>query len=133
MHLIAIHPEAVFQALADSIRIRMLRLLAVSGEESCLCEFVDTLQQPQYKLSRHLQVLRQAGLLTAEKDGRFVYHRLVVEPAYLQSVHAALRALPDPDRVFRQDLKRFRGRMRLREGGRCRIGIQTAELVAGAG
>jgi ArsR family transcriptional regulator len=133
MHLVAIHPETVFQALADSIRIRMLRLLAVSGEESCLCEFVDTLQEPQYKLSRHLQVLRQAGLLTAEREGRFVYHRLVVEPAYLSPLHATLRALPDPDRVFAQDMKRFRGRMRLRIGGRCRIGTKTAELAAGAG
>lgn len=37
-----------------------------------------------------------------------------------------------PDRVFKDDLKRFRARMRLREGGRCRVGIQTPELAAGA-
>ena len=54
-----------------------MRLLAMTGEETCLCELVDSLLEPQYKLSRHLKIIRQAGLLTAEKEGRWVYHRLV--------------------------------------------------------
>jgi ArsR family transcriptional regulator len=41
-----------------------------------------------------------------------------------------LRALPDVGGLFAQDLHRFRERMCLREGGRCRIGIQTASLAA---
>ena len=64
MHLITVKPEEVFQALADRTRIRIMRLLVDTGEEICLCELVDSLQELQYKLSRHLKTLRQAGLLT---------------------------------------------------------------------
>lgn len=129
MHVVDIQPEVVFQALADPTRIRVLRVLAASREEACLCELVDSLLEPQYKLSRHLKVLRQVGLLAAEKDGRFVYHQLVLRHAHLKTLYAAIRALPDSGDTFAADLRRFRARMRLRESGRCRIGIQTASLA----
>jgi ArsR family transcriptional regulator len=130
VHVVSIQPEFVFQALADPTRIRVLRVLGATREEVCLCELVDSLLEPQYKLSRHLKVLRQVGLLTAEKDGRFVYHRLVMRHGHLKRLYATIRALPDSDGTFAQDLRRFRERMRLRESGRCRIGIQTPSLVA---
>lgn len=131
MHSVNIKPSEIFQALADPTRIRIVRLLAETGEEACLCELVDSILEPQYKLSRHIKVLRQAGLLTAEKDGRWVYHRLVEGIPYLDRIHDALRVLPDVDGSFARDLENFRGRICLREAGRCRIGIQTPELAAG--
>lgn len=108
-----------------------MRLLTIAGEETCLCELVDSLLEPQYKLSRHLKILRQAGLLTAEKEGRWVYHRLVRGIRFLEPLYQMLEALPDNDGVFAADLARFRERMCLREGGRCRVGIQNPELAAG--
>ena len=132
MHLINIQPQDLFQALADPTRIRIMHLLAMTGEEACLCELVDSLLEPQYKLSRHLKILRQAGLLTAEKEGRWVYHRLVHGIRYLEPLYQMLEALPDSDGVFAADLARFRERMCLREGGRCRVGIQNPELAVGA-
>jgi len=131
MHSVNIKPSEVFQALADPTRIRIVRLLAETREEACLCELVDSLQEPQYKLSRHIKMLRQAGLLTTEKEGRWVYHRLVEGIPYLDRVHEALKALPDVDGLFARDLENFRRRMSRREAGRCRIGIQTPELAAG--
>lgn len=129
MHVVSIPPQFVFQALADGTRIRIVRVLAAGREEACLCELVDSLLEPQYKLSRHLKVLRQVGVLAAEKDGRFVYHKLVSQHAHLKRLYAAIRALPDSEGVFAADLRRFTQRMRLRQSGRCRIGIQTASLV----
>ena len=131
MHIVNIEPELVFQALADPTRIRILRILASDREEACLCELVDSLLEPQYKLSRHIKILRQAGLLSADRDGRFVYHRLVTRPAHLQALFAVICSLPDTGGAFAADLRRFKGRMRLRESGRCRIGIQTASLAGG--
>ncbi|TAL91648.1 MAG: ArsR family transcriptional regulator [Rhodanobacter sp.] len=125
MHSVAVKPEDVFQALADPTRVRVVRLLASTGEESCLCELVDSLLEPQYKLSRHVKILRQAGLLSVEKSGRWVYHRLVTDVPCLLHLYEMVRALPDREREFAQDLKRFKARMCLREGGRCRLGIQT--------
>lgn len=133
MHVVNITPAELLQALAEPTRIRIVRLLAVTREEACLCELVDALLEPQYKLSRHLKILKQSGLLTVEKDGRWVYHRLVKGRTYLRYLYAAIRALPDAEAIFAADVERFRERMYLREAGRCRVGIQRAEFaVAGS-
>ena len=129
MHLVNIDPAELFQALAEPTRIRIVRLLATTKEEACLCELVDSLLEPQYKLSRHLKILKQSGFLTTQKDGRWVYHRLVKGHTYLTHIYAAIRALPDREGTFVSDLERFQGRMCLRESGRCRVGIQTAEFA----
>jgi len=129
MHLITVKCEEVFQALADATRIRIVRLLADTGEEICLCELVEILQEPQYKLSRHLKTLRQAGLLTAIKDGRWLYHRLVTDSPTMEHLSDLIRSIPDEDDVFSGDLARFRERIGLRADGRCRVGIQTSDLA----
>lgn len=112
-------------------RVFAIRLLATTGEEICLCEFVDSLGEPEYNLSRHLRLLRQAGLVSVTKEGRWVYHRLVTEPTYLVSLWELVKALPDPTKAFLTDAKRFRMRMKLREDGRCRVGIQTSKRAVG--
>ena len=132
MQLIAIQPETLFQALADQTRLRIIRLMVASGEEACLCELVDSLVEPAYKLSRHLKILRQAGLLTSQKDGRWVYHRLVSKPHYLETLYATVTALPDLEQVYQADFVRFNERLCLREGGRCRVGILSDDLKAEA-
>ena len=132
MQLIKGPIETTFQALSDPTRLRVIRLLASTHEEACLCEFVDSLLEPQYKLSRHLKGLRQAGLLDAEKDGRWVYHRLVTGPDHLQSLFNIIATLPDPDGVYEADLERFRQRLCHREGGRCRVGVLTDALKSEA-
>ncbi len=133
MHSINIEPQEIFQALADGTRIRIARLLARTGEEACLCELVDCLLEPQSNVSRHLKIMRQAGLLSAVKDGRWVYHRLVRDMAHLERLYEMLKALPDSDSLFSKDLANFQNRMSLREDGRCRIGIQTLALAVEAG
>ncbi len=132
MQSLTIKAEDLFQALADPTRLRIVRLLATAQEEACLCELVDSLREPPYKLSRHLKILRQSGLLSAQKEGRWVYHRLVSQPAYLMKLVAVVCALPDPEKVFAADLARFGERMCLREDGRCRVGILSEELKAEA-
>lgn len=132
MHVITINPETLFQALSDNTRLRIIRLLATTNQEICLCELVDALLEPQYKLSRHLKVLRQAGLLTSQKEGRWVYHRLAEEPDYLQQLYATVRSLPDSNEVYSTDVKHFYDRMQFREDGRCRVGILSDDLKAEA-
>ncbi len=128
MQVINIQAEAIFQALADGTRLRIIRLMVVTDDESCLCELVDSLLEPSYKLSRHLKILRQAGLLSSKKEGRWVYHRLVIKPAHLEQLYATVQALPDSNKIYSEDLKRFRKRLCLRVDGRCQIGIQSEEF-----
>lgn len=128
MQLIEIPVEEAFRALSDSTRLRIVRLLSTTNEEACLCEFVDSLLEPQYKLSRHLKILRQAGLLDAEKEGRWVYHQLVSGTEHLETLYELIAALPDPGGDYAADHKRFEKRLAHRDAGRCRVGVLTKTL-----
>lgn len=120
MHVLNVPAEALFQALSDPTRIRILRLIADSKDEACLCEISDSLNEPEYKLSRHVKVLRQAGLLSAEKEGRWIYHSLVNSPN-LNALYKFIQSLPDSGKRYQLDLKRFNKRRKTRLEGRCRI------------
>ncbi len=126
MHRVAVQPPSYFQALSDPIRVRIVRLLADSGAEACLCDLSDSLEEPDYKLSRHVKVLRQSGILSAEKEGRWVYHKVIREIASLKHLYAAVRSLPDKEKVFAADLKRLKKRTEARETARCKAAAADA-------
>ena len=68
-------------------------------------------------------------MLSAEKSGRWIYHRLVTDHPYLVTLHKAVEELNDHDRVYASDLARFQERLCLRENnGRCCVGIQNQHL-----
>ena len=64
----------LFAALSDVTRVRILNALA--GGELCVCDIVELLELPQSTASRHLAVLRDEGLVAAERRGRFMHYRL---------------------------------------------------------
>jgi ArsR family transcriptional regulator len=66
----------LFKALSDSTRLRMLLLLLNNGE-LCVCDLMESLQIPQSTASRHLALLRNAGLVDGERNGTWMYYRLV--------------------------------------------------------
>jgi ArsR family transcriptional regulator len=66
---------ALFQALGDRTRLRLLNLLAAG--ELCVCYFVALLDEAQPKISRHLAYLRRSGLVAARRDGKWIHYRLV--------------------------------------------------------
>jgi len=68
--------QRVFKTLADPTRVRILRLL--EQEELIVGELMDILGMAQSRVSRHLAVLREAGLLSDRRDGTFVAYRLVL-------------------------------------------------------
>ena len=133
MQTITIEPRDFFQALSDQTRIRVIRLLVESKEEACLCELADSLDEPEYKLSRHIKILKQSGLLLTEKDGRWIYHRLNQGDRHLHSLFKFIRELPDSENIFEADSKRFEKRRLLRKGGRCRTEATTAETSSKRG
>ncbi len=70
--------ETLFQALADTTRLRILGLLLTG--EVCVCEIHGALRIPQPKASRHLAYLRRAGLVATRRDGLWVHYRLADAP-----------------------------------------------------
>jgi ArsR family transcriptional regulator len=67
--------QAFFEALADPIRRRILVLL-LEADERCVCDLHLTLDASQPKVSRHLAVLREVGLVLARRDGVWMRYRI---------------------------------------------------------
>jgi len=65
----------VFKAVGDPVRLRLFELLSLH-DEVCVCHLVDALQIPQSTISRHLGILRHAGLVDTRREGKWMYYRL---------------------------------------------------------
>lgn len=116
------------QSLVDPTRLRIIRLLAVTGKELCVCELVDALDVPQYNVSRHLSLLRKAGVLSERKEGRWVYYGLSPKPSpFIRHLLAAVRSIKED--AFEKDEHELTKRMKIREGGKCLKGIQKRHLM----
>ncbi|QNS08263.1 ArsR/SmtB family transcription factor [Streptomyces xanthii] len=74
----------MFKALGDPVRLRLFSLVAShEGGEACVCDISDVgVSQPT--VSHHLKKLKDAGLLTSERRGTWVYYR--VEPSVLAAM-----------------------------------------------
>lgn len=69
-----------FGVLADPARLRLLSLLASAEDgEVCVCELVEPLGRSQPTVSHHVKILADAGMITGDKRGRWVWYRVVPE------------------------------------------------------
>lgn len=82
---------AVLSALAEPTRLEALRLKA-EGSELCVCELTRKLGAPQSRMSRHMPVLRQAGLVLDRREAQWMRYRVSPElpPSLARLVEAAL-------------------------------------------
>lgn len=78
---------AVFAALSDPTRLRLLSLVAANGAV-CSCDLEEPLGRSQPTVSHHTKVLAEAGLLQGEKRGRWTWWRVV--PEQMASIRSAL-------------------------------------------
>ncbi len=77
-----------YAALADPVRLKLLSLIAASGE-LCSCDLVEPLAKSQPTVSHHTKILAEAGLITGDKRGRWVYWS--VQPTRADFVRRVLR------------------------------------------
>ena len=80
----------LFHALSDETRLQLLELLAEEGEQ-CVCDLTDALKTGQSRLSFHLKTLKDAGLLTDRREGRWVYYALA--PDALEELGELVKSL----------------------------------------
>ena len=66
---------ALFKILADPTRLRLAVLLSIQGE-TCVCGLAEALDAPEYKISRHLGIMRSAGLVEAKREGIWMHYKL---------------------------------------------------------
>jgi ArsR family transcriptional regulator len=65
---------AAFKALADPVRIELLRFLRAQRGPTCVCDIVDRFDKSQPTISHHLKVLREAGLVTQSRVGIWAFY-----------------------------------------------------------
>jgi ArsR family transcriptional regulator, arsenate/arsenite/antimonite-responsive transcriptional repressor len=79
----------LFHALSDETRLEIIELLRQG--ERCVCELTDTLDAAQSRLSFHLRVLKDAGIVRDRKDGRWVHYEL--DPEAFEEVETLVAAM----------------------------------------
>ncbi len=79
----------ILSALAEPTRFQTMRIL-YDGKEHCVCELMKLLGVTQSRMSRHMQVLRQAGLVVDRRDAQWVRYRL--NPAIPAEIEAFITA-----------------------------------------
>ena len=106
---------ALFHALSDATRLAALDMLR--DGEKCVCELQDELEVGQSKLSFHLRVLKDAGLVEDRREGRWAYY--TIAPGALEEAHdLVVQFLPKPG-VGGRALRVLSGRARGAAVGRC--------------
>ena len=83
----------LFKAVADPVRLRLLSLIAChDGGESCVCDLLAAFDMTAPSVSYHLKILREAGLISSERRGTWVYYR--VNPDVMARMSAVLAPRP---------------------------------------
>lgn len=110
---------STFQCLMDVTRLRMVRLLVGLADEDvaevCVGDFVSSLGEPQYNVSKQLKILELAGVLVSRKEGRHVYFRLA-RGALVEGLFSLVAELPDSERVFSKDAKKLDKQLKSQAG-----------------
>lgn len=101
-----IEAAARLKALADPTRLRLAALLAHRGE-TCVCLLAAGLGEPEFKISRHLAVLRSAGCVESRREGAWIHYRLAApkttfERRLLACLREGLRGHPALRAMLRQ-------------------------------
>jgi ArsR family transcriptional regulator len=107
----------VLKAMADPLRLRLLRLLL--EREACVCELVEALAVPQYRASKHLRVLRNAGLVADRRAGNWIHYSLTRRgESLLRPLFKAFHGqMPEGEGALKRDDARFRAAGRRRAAG----------------
>jgi ArsR family transcriptional regulator len=94
-----------FKALGDEVRVKMLWLL-LHHDELCVCDFIEVLQIPQSRASRHLRTLLHAGLVADRREGLWAYYTLrspqeKLAEEHLAALHRSLASREDARELLR--------------------------------
>ncbi len=93
----------IVKALADDVRLRIVNL--ISKKELCVCEIEEVLEMSEPRISRHLRILREAGIVKCNKDGKWCFYT-IVEDAYINGLISQFFSKTENIKVFKEDIKK---------------------------
>jgi len=108
----------IFKALSDETRLRVMKLL--QARELCVCELIQVLEMSQPRISRHLSVLKNAGLVDDRREGKWVYYSLANEQAMkdLKALLDTLSGIANDNLVVKEDSDKLKKTIKLSETNR---------------
>jgi len=123
MELTVAQTRDLFAVLGEHLRLRLACCLALAKEGLCVCELVDALQVSQPNVSRHLKLMKSAGLAEERREGRWVYYALKnARHPFFESIRCCVDSVCCCADI-QEDLRRLRARLKLRSGGKCIVGF----------
>lgn len=114
------------KAISDANRLRLYWLLLHVDERICVAEAMDVLGETHYNVSRNLKILQKAGLVTAHREGKWVFYTLNRNGSpFHTKLLEAVKSIPEKE--LTAEIKKCRLRLALREGGHCVVGPGSPE------
>jgi len=112
------------KALSDKTRLRIFRILLKSKKKLCVCEIMNSLNENQYNISRHLQILKNSGLVECQEQGKWSFYSIKKskDKFYIFLQKAVAEMIED---LFYLDDLLLEKRLSLRRNGKCVIGMEN--------
>jgi ArsR family transcriptional regulator, arsenate/arsenite/antimonite-responsive transcriptional repressor len=104
--------EKVFKALADKNRLRILKML--QRKPMCVCEIREVLGLAQPTVSKHLKILKDAGIIEDWQDGLWTNYQLKPQNIYAKKIAASMEGWLNEDGCITQDLNAAKKASRLK-------------------
>lgn len=87
-----------FKALSDTTRLKIVWLLSNIDSKVCVSEIMEVLCEQQYNVSRHLNILKKANIISEKKEGRWVYYYLnTKDDSFYTFIIDAIRSIPEKE------------------------------------
>jgi len=119
----------ITKALADGNRVRIL--MALRGGELCVCQLIALLGLAPSTVSKHVSILRRAGLVESRKEGRWIFCRLAGGGADTEAPIVVVEAMNwmashlDGDPQIEADVERLKGILKTDRDELCRVVLRS--------
>ena len=104
-----------YKAIAEEIRLRILRLLLYAETELCACELIDVLNRPQYNISKNLSILKKSELIEERREGKLMMFGIKNDNEFNRKLFTNIKTInPDSNPAFQNDFIKLDKRLALR-------------------
>ena len=118
----------VFKALSDMTRLKIMWLLLSVDSKICVSEIIDVLGENQYNISKHLKILKNAGLIYEKREGKWTfYHYLTSNDSFDKELRQTVMTIPRE--LMSDEVSRCHKRLSLRVDGKCVFGTESDEWL----
>jgi ArsR family transcriptional regulator len=109
----------IFKALSDDTRLRVIKLL--QERELCVCELMQVLDMSQPRISRHMSVLKNAGLVEDRREGKWVHYFLCngTDNEDIKRILQSFSQMANDNQLVQEDKKKLKKALRLSEKKIC--------------